>query len=196
MHAGDEQKEHKRASRSGGLPAICRPRRFHPRGHRPHLGGPFDQLHPRELRAGLDRPRRVRHVDDPRRGHRGNAHAHLGDAGPHGSGRGRHLGGPRRRRVPQLPPRPLRSPPDVGVQPDDRELPLPSRPDGRGVGRARLPRRRPDPRRRPRRTGSRAGIPRLHRVVDRERRRPTRSRRATPAPGPTSTARRSRRCSR
>ena len=58
--------------------------------------------------------------------------------GPDRPGRGRGLGGARRRRVPELAPGPLRRPEQRLHQPDDRQLPLPPRPDGRGVGGARL----------------------------------------------------------
>ena len=44
------------------------------------------------------------HVVGPRRGHRGQPDADRGTPAPHRPGRGRDLGGPRRRRVPQLAP--------------------------------------------------------------------------------------------
>ena len=146
---------YRHAARPDRLQALRRPRRVHPRGHRPDLGGPGDRLHPRELRAGLDRARRLRHVDDPGRGHRGQPDADRGPAGPDRPGRRRHLGGARRRRVPQLPPGPLRPTPERVPEPDHRQLPLPSRPDGRGVGRARLAGHRPAAR-----TGSRTQLAR------------------------------------
>ena len=71
------------------------------RGHR---------LHPGELRARLDRAHRVRH--HPRRDEviAGTLMRISDTPRPHRPGRGRGLGGPRRRRVPELAPGPVGGP--------------------------------------------------------------------------------------
>ena len=60
--------------------------------------------HPAELRAGLDRARRLRHHRRPGRGDRGQPDADRRHPRPDRSGRGRGLGGPRGRRLPELAP--------------------------------------------------------------------------------------------
>ena len=104
--------------------------------------------------------------DGSGRGHRGHADADLGDPGPHRSGRGRHLGGARRRRLPQLAPR------AVGATPSTSDV------ISRTIANCLYRRGRMVEEwvvrdslagalaagRGPRRAGARAGLPRLHRA--------------------------------
>ena len=122
------------------VPAVRRPGRLHPRGHRPDLGEPVDRAHPGELRAGLDRARRLRDIGRRRRGRRRQPDADLRHPGPHRSGRGRGLGGARDRRIPELAPGVVGGSERRPRQSDHRQLSLPTRPDGGGVGGARLAR--------------------------------------------------------
>ncbi|CAM5656562.1 Sialic acid transporter NanT [Streptomyces alboniger] len=110
-HPRAEQRNEKGRHHAAGprrVPPLRGPRRLHPRGHRPHLGGPRHRPHRRELRAGLDRPHQPRHRGGPRRRDRGHHDAHRQHARSHRPGRGRGVGGARGRRLPQLTPRLLR----------------------------------------------------------------------------------------